>query len=86
MVKEEKEGLEKKKEAKGGIGENIGKWIVLLVLVPRNFGVANAASEDIQNREEHIDLFLETEQENEERFQEQMRTKDKSEMRKPANM
>ena len=91
-----KEGSEEGQEAveggkEGWNLENIGTLLFLFLLVTRNFGVANAASEDIQNREGKMEDGQRKkgiagkgwyDQENEGRFQEGTRTKDRSEMQK----
>ena len=71
-----------------------GEWMFLLFLVTHNFGVADAASEDLRKREEQVEdgkwkkeiarngWF---EKEDDERFPKLRRTKSRSEIRKPAN-
>ena len=44
-------GRKKEEEEKGSIGERLITEFFLCLSVTRNFGVANAASEDIQHRE-----------------------------------
>ena len=83
--------LREERRSKGWYLGKIGKLMFLFLLVTRNFGVASAASEDIQNGEGKMEDGQWKKEnagngwcgkEKEERFQEQTWRKDRSEMRK----
>ena len=67
-MKREKKGKERKKAPKRKTRkrwslENVWKWVFLILLVMRRFGVAKVASENLQSREVKIDTDCWTEEE-----------------------